>query len=78
MARSLVAGLPAAVLDNAVAAVAGADPARPRSFTLSTARPDGTPRQLVATSVPHAATGTVVTTLRDLHTDRRADRPRRT
>lgn len=65
-ARTMIAGLPAAVLDNAVASVARAHPPGPRSFTLTTARPDGEARRLVATSVPHPATGTVVTTLRDL------------
>ena len=70
--RGLLAGLPATVLDNAVTAVARtAGP--PRSFTLTTARTDGSPRRLVATSVPHQRTRTVVTTVRDVTAGRGAD-----
>ncbi len=50
-ARSMLTGLPATVLSNAVTPV-GRDQGGPRSFTLSTPRPDGSARRLVATAVP--------------------------
>ncbi len=50
-ARTLLTGLPAAILADSVAAAAGpAD--TPRSVSLSTAGPDGSTRRLLATTVP--------------------------
>ncbi len=73
-ARELMAGLPAVVLANAVTPVARMS-ASPRSFTLTTPRPDGSDRRLVATAVPLARDGehvtAVVTTLRDLAAEQR-------
>ncbi len=74
MARTMLAGLPTTVLDNAINSV-GRTPGGPRSFTLTTPRPDGGARQLVATAVPNHAAQTVVTTLRDLSTERREAGP---
>lgn len=51
VARGMLAGLPGSMLAHAVAPVAGPDGA-PRSFTLSTPRPDGSARRLVVTATP--------------------------
>ncbi|MFZ0158294.1 MAG: EAL domain-containing protein [Kineosporiaceae bacterium] len=57
-ARSMLTGLPATVLANAVTPV-GRERGGPRSFTLSTPRPDGSARRLVATAVPLPPTTTI-------------------
>lgn len=70
-ARGMLCGLPSTVLEHAVAAVATRN-AGPRTFTLSTPRPDGSARRLVATAVPVAGSAPipVVTTVRDLAVER--------
>ncbi len=74
-ARGMLTGLPASVLNNAVAQVLTEGGGSARSFTLTTARRDGTPRQLVATSVGHPDATAVITTIRDLSTERRHTDP---
>lgn len=73
-ADRLLDGLPSVVLANAVAPVARTA-GHPSSFTLTTPRPDGTDRRLLATAVPLARDGqnvtAVVTTLRDLVAEQR-------
>jgi len=80
-ARGMLAGLPSTVLAHAVAPIARGLGGR-RSFTLGTPRPDGSARRLVATSVPAAGAQDahpedpnipVVTTLRDLTSERQHD-----
>jgi len=72
-ARRLLAGLPEGVLRNAVLPLERNGSAAARRFLLTSARPDGSRRRLLATAVPLAAgpgspidDAAVVTTVRDL------------